>query len=309
MLASIASEFAYMQHLATYGLSIDRVVDYQDRLALYKQKDAEINAINAREKNFQVGHNHMSDWTHEEYGKLLGLRPTNVVGEVQIFEETNADSVNWVTAGAVTPVKDQGQCGSCWTFSTTGAMEGAHFVKTGQLLSFSEQQLVDCVNLCFGCNGGNPLTAYRYLKSHMAELESVYPYVSGTTQKAGTCQYDSKSKTAVDVSSFAQVTQDSIDQMKAALTNQPLSVLVEADTTVFQHYTSGVLDSTECGTQLDHAVLAVGYGTDSTTGLPYWLVKNSWSSSWGDQGYIRLAQVAGEGICGVQMGPAFPTTN
>ena len=109
---------------------------------------------------------------------------------VKVFEPTNALSVDWVSAGAVTPVKDQGQCGSCWAFSSTGALEGAHFVKSGELLSFSEQQLVDCAGLKYGnlgCNGGLQQRAYKYLESNKAELESVYPYFSGTTKSAGSC--------------------------------------------------------------------------------------------------------------------------
>ena len=160
-----------------------------------------------------------------------------------------------------------------------------------------------------GCNGGNPLWAYKYLKSSKAELESVYPYVSGTTKTAGTCEYSEHSQTSVNVTASASVTQNSMSQMKAALAQQPLAVLVEADTSVFQQYTSGVLDSAACGTNLDHAVLAVGYGTDAASGLDYWLVKNSWNTTWGDNGYIKLAMVEGAGICGVQEGPSFPTTN
>ena len=224
--------------------------------------------------------------------------------------ENTPESVNWVTAGGVTGVKNQGSCGSCWSFSTTGAMEGAHFVATGELLSFSEQQLVDCATgryLNMGCNGGNPLWAYRYLKSHFAELESEYPYTSGNGDDSTDCLYDSHSKTAVEVQASASVTSEDRDQMKAALAQQPLAVLVEAYKMAFQTYRSGVLTSDACGTQLDHAVLAVGYGTED--GQDYWLVKNSSDTTWGDNGYIKLGMDDTTGTCGVQMGPSFPTAD
>ena len=158
-----------------------------------------------------------------------------------------------------------------------------------------------------GCNGGMQARAFRYLESHKAELESVYPYTSGTTKESSSCAYSADSQTAVEVATYTNVTANSPSQMKAALAQQPLAVSIEADKRVFQTYKSGVLDSTKCGTKLDHAVLAVGYGTED--GTDYWLVKNSWNTTWGDQGYVKLAVVDGEGICGVQMGPLYPSSN
>ena len=151
--------------------------------------------------------------------------------------------------------------------------------------------------------------AWKWEESNYAMKESDYPYVSGTTKTAGTCAYDASSATAVEVQTSNSVTPSNPSQMKAALAQQPLAVLVEADTYVFQSYSSGVLDSTRCGTTLAHAVLAVGSGYDSESGLNYWLVKNSWNTTWGDQGYIKLAQTDTDGICGVQMGPSFPTSD
>ena len=163
-----------------------------------------------------------------------------------------------------------------------------------------------------GCNGGLQQHAYKYYEgdllrgAHKAELESVYPYVSGGGRKES-CKYDASSATAVTVKGYEAVTPDNAAQMKAALQTQPLAVSIEADKMVFQTYQSGVLDSSKCGTNLDHAVLAVGYGTEN--GQDYWLIKNSWNTTWGDKGYIKLAKDSTTGTCGAQMEPQAPTTN
>jgi len=191
-----------MNYLAKFGKAMNSIDEFDARLENFKATDFSVKTINEYQSSWVAGHNQFSDWTHEEYKGMLGLIADfeNEDGFVYFSEENTPTSVNWVTAGAVTPVKDQGQCGSCWSFSTTGSLEGAHFNATGELLSFSEQQLVDCSGFPnMGCNGGNPLWAFKYLKKHDAELESVYGYVSGTTKKAGTCAYDSSSATSVEV--------------------------------------------------------------------------------------------------------------
>jgi len=297
----------FMQYIMEWGKSYGTSEEYEFRLGVWMSKEAFIQEHNMTNASYKVAHNQFSDWTDAEYKRLLGYRPEifvdGIVPTASFPNATVAASIDWRTKGAVTPVKDQGQCGSCWAFSSTGAMEGAHFVKSGELLSFSEQQLVDCDKLSFGCNGGNQSTAFNYYKSHFAELESVYSY----TAKNGTCAYDSKSKTAVDVTAYTKVTPDSPDSLKAALNIAPVSVSIEADKMCFQLYSSGVFDNANCGTTLDHAVLAVGYGTEN--GADYWIVKNSWNTTWGEQGYIRMAIVDGAGICGIQMGPLYPTAN
>lgn len=203
----------------------------------------------------------------------------------------------------MTDVKDQGQCGSCWTFSSTGALEGAHQIKSNELLRFSEQQLVDCAHwIAFGCGGGNEATAFNYLKKHQIMEEDVYPY----TAVQGDCQYDASKATDINVESFTAVTPQDVDALKDALALGPVSVNIEADKMVFQTYKEGVLDSPKCGTQIDHAVLAVGWGSDADSGKDYWIVKNSWNKTWGNEGYVWIAIEDGMGVCGVQSGPFQP---
>lgn len=165
----------------------------------------------------------------------------------------------------------------------------------------SEQQLVDCDTNCNGCNGGLMDYAFIYAQSNPLETDANYPYTSGTTLKAGSCKY-SASQGTTSVTGYYNVPAKNVSAMKAALDKQPVSVAVEASTGTFQYYTSGVITGTACGTSLDHGILAVGYGTED--GEDYFLVKNSWSSSWGDQGYVKIGQ---NNVCGILQMASYPT--
>jgi len=210
------------------------------------------------------------------------------------------DSVDWRNKGAVTPVKNQGQCGSCWSFSTTGLLEGIYFVKNGKLLSLSEQQIVDCdISQNEGCNGGWPYLAVQYAAKNGIELEDDYPY----TARDGNCEFE-QSKAVKVTSGYQFVTANSSDSLKAALVNNPVSVLIEADQSIFQLYSQGVI-KTGCGAELDHAVLAVGY---QKVGLwEAFIVKNSWGEDWGQEGYVYISTIGrlnkGQGVCGILAQP------
>jgi KDEL-tailed cysteine endopeptidase len=211
-------------------------------------------------------------------------------------------SVDWRTSGAVNPVKDQGQCGSCWAFSAVGVLESRYKISSGNLLSLSEQQLVDCAKgspySSEGCNGGEMTDGFDYSSVKGMETESNYPYKAYDQA----CKYDDTRVTPVKGKGHFMVPPNNANALKTEIANGPVSVAIEADTFVFQFYSGGILNSKSCGTNLDHGVVAVGYGVDSAKG-EFYIVRNSWGASWGEKGYIRIAVVDGQGICGIQMEP------
>merc|ERR1712048_118580 len=223
--------------------------------------------------------------------------------EVEVLDTKNlSDTVDW--RSWLPPVKNQAQCGSCWAFSAVGAMEGAHYKATQSVVSLSEEQLVQCSTVNSGCNGGLMDYAFQYAERTPMVTEDAYPYTSGHGV-TGTCNKGMEEGGSVSVTGFHDVSADrSGAALKAAIAQQPVSVAIEADKMAFQGYTGGVITGSACGTRLDHGVLAVGYGTED--GEDYFLVKNSWGSSWGESGYVKIGQA---NVCGITQQPSYPTTN
>ena len=209
-------------------------------------------------------------------------------------------SIDWTSKGAVTGVKNQGSCGSCWSFSATGALEGLKKVKQGKLSSLSEQHLNHCSGSYGnnGCQGGLAHNAFNYVKSFGIVETAAYstPYKAAV----GACMIPA-SAAKFKVSGYNQVPMGNIAQMQAALDKQPCAVSVNADSQAFKSYKSGILNSAECGTATNHAVLAVGYVSGQ-----YWKVKNSWGTSYGQGGYVNIAIKDGEGICGINKRVTYP---
>jgi C1A family cysteine protease len=266
---------------------------------------------------YTVGLNAFADMSSGEFkARMLGYKPELVRGKrvVPALHEVPAPqaypdgSLDWSQKGAVTGVKNQGNCGSCWAFSTTGGVEGVVAIQHGMLISLSEQELVDCADSYgnMGCNGGSMDSAFKYVEANGLCTESAYPYTSGSTDKAGTCQ-----KSSCGASSYSKITGytnvvHTENALGAAVDIEPISVAIEADQPGFQYYTGGVFSGV-CGQNLDHGVLTVGYGTDNTYNPPepYWKVKNSWGTSWGEAGYIRIIRNQDE--CGIANEPSYPT--
>jgi len=264
--------------------------EFQTRYAIYKKALDFVADHNTKGKSYTVAINKFSDLTNEEFRSYyLGLKmPSEIPTPSTTFTVNAAPATwDWRGEGAVTGVKDQGQCGSCWAFSTTGSTEGCHFLATQKLVSLSEQNLVDCSGAQGneGCDGGLMTSAMDYIiTTGGIDTESTYPYKA----QDGNCVYKS-SNSGATLASYVNVNSGDEGDLQTKVQTGPTSVAIDASNPSFQMYSTGVYDEPNCSsTELDHGVLAVGWGTQS--GKDYWIVKNSWGTGWGQSGYIFMSR-------------------
>jgi len=295
-----------------------RAAVWEDNRQFVERENA---AARAAGRSLRLDLNEFSDLTWEEFraprlGTSLepgrrGSLPQRAQTRGPFVPGNVTVPLNWVERGAVTPVKDQGQCGSCWSFSTTGAIEGVNALyykrhggnDTDALEAVSEQELVDCDTADSGCNGGLMDYAFSFVvENDGIDTEKDYPYDA----RVHSCDVPRRDRRVVTIDGHVDVQPGNETALMRAVRRGPVSIAIEADQRAFQFYSGGVFDA-PCGDSLDHGVLIVGYGKDEDSDQDYWLVKNSWGASWGDQGYIKLAMgIAPSGQCGLTSMASYP---
>ncbi|XP_074345215.1 cysteine proteinase mucunain-like [Apium graveolens] len=303
----------YESWLVKHHKNYNALGEKEKRFEIFKENlefiDDHNNGFN---QSFKLGLNKFADLSNDEYksmflgGKMVrdkkGLKSDRF--EFRVGDDL-PEFVDWREKGAVASVKDQGQCGSCWAFSTVAAVEGINQIVTGELIPLSEQELVDCdKGFNQGCNGGLMDYGFEFIvKNGGIDTEDDYPYKAVD----GQCDQNRKNAKVVTINGYEDVPQNDEKSLKKAVAHQPVSVAIEAGGRAFQLYESGVFTGL-CGTELDHGVVAVGYGTED--GKDYWIVRNSWGPNWGENGYIRLERNVAStntGKCGIAMQPSYPT--
>jgi C1A family cysteine protease len=301
--ATVQEEF--LRFMRQYNKTYDSAEETARRLSIFLEAKIRIQELNlkAAEKGFNTkfGITKFADLTPAEFKKFLGYSKIHSKVDAAVVPTTDAfvgalpTSLDWRTKGAVTPVKDQQQCGSCWAFSATEGVESAYYLAYKKLYKLSPQQIVSCDTVDGGCNGGDLPTAFAYVKSKGLELDETYPYTSGGGD-SGVCKYKSQSVVArIKGWAYATTKANETAMQAAMVTNGPLSICVDAST--WQFYQSGVITH-DCSNDLDHCVQLVGWSsTSSTPAIPYWIVRNSWGTDWGLSGYLWVER--DKDMCGI----------
>jgi C1A family cysteine protease len=299
---SLASDIdtVYAKYVAQYKKNYLTSEEYEARLALFAKTHFMIEEHNMG-NTYTLAHNMFSDWTADERANLTGYIPEDIEEEVQQVEETEYTGpvdYDWrVYLKSMKVSKNQGGCGSCWAFSTIGSIEARSELAGYGFISLSEQQLVDCVEHSNGCRGGNVAGAVEYVVGAGNTGEGDYPY----KHQDGWCE-DKKHPVRNHVTTgISRPTPKSPIALKKEILRGPVSVAIEADQPSFQHYHSGILPVNQCGKKLDHAVVAIGFGSEN--GQNYFIIRNSWGPNWGNNGTIKLQYTNTECACGCDIRP------
>jgi len=328
----------FMEWKERHGKTYESVEHEIERMLIWMEHDDYIKKHNQKQDpvpSYTLGHNHFSDVPNSEFRKmhslgeyapdfkpLLEARSAKIQklqksssirggqnGSDEDLDALPTHEVNWVEGGGVTPVKNQERCGSCWAFSTTGAIEGANFVENGELIPLSEQVLVDCDKVDHGCEGGIMETAFEFDEAEGGLCtEEDYPY----TGLDDSCKDDQCTPVpGSTVTSYVDIPEGSMHGLLMSIIKSPTSIAMQADQLSFQLYAGGVFDDVQCGEEgmIDHGVLAVGFGHDEDADMNYIRVKNSWGGTWGDEGYVKLKRHSGNewGTCAILRVMTRPT--
>ncbi|XP_057538766.1 pro-cathepsin H-like [Amaranthus tricolor] len=307
LLGNTRHALSFARFIHRHGKRYETVEEIINRFNVYRESLKLIRSTNKKGLPYKLHVNKFADWTWEEFRRhRLGAAQNcsaTFKGSHKLSHAVAPEKKDWRDEGIVSPVKNQGHCGSCWTFSTTGALEAAYAQAFRKNISLSEQQLVDCAQAFNnnGCNGGLPSQAFEYIKYNGGlDTEEAYPY----TGVDGKCKFSAQN-VGVQVLDSVNITLGAEDELKDAVAFvRPVSVAFQV-VDEFKLYKGGVYTSTTCGSSsmdVNHAVLAVGYGVEN--GVPYWLIKNSWGADWGDNGYFKMEM--GKNMCGVATCASYP---